>query len=213
MSMRPPAPAPRPPQDTGICSSSCGNSCRSSGSGSSASVMFAPNGNNYPSAPWVPGGPILPWMPELPPGDPPAPPAPPLPPSACRYRYWSTVLAGRRETLGEPRPDILRAHGGRATAMGINSCLGIVCGVLRPAWRAIGAHQRTPTVRRPASPAMSSRWFGSSRWAHCRSPRPCRPARRNSPLRRGGCRRTAGRSNRCCTSKSACPPWPCANRT
>ncbi|CLA51417.1 Uncharacterised protein [Mycobacterium tuberculosis] len=70
------------PQDTGICSSSCGNSCRSSGSGSSASVMFAPNGNNYPSAPWVPGGPILPWMPELPPGDPPAPPAPPLPPSA-----------------------------------------------------------------------------------------------------------------------------------
>lgn len=115
---------------------------------------------------------------------------------------------------GNPGPIYCeRTADGQLQWVSINSCLGIVCGVLRPAWRAIGAHQRTPTVRRPASPAMSSRWFGSSRWAHCRSPRPCRPARRNSPLRRGGCRRTAGRSNRCCTSKSACPPWPCANRT
>src|SRR5271166_6157552 len=41
------------------------------------------------------------------------------------------MLAGRRESMGEPRPDILRAQGGWATAMGVHSCFSNVCGVLR----------------------------------------------------------------------------------
>ena len=33
--------------------------------------------------------------------------------------------------MGEPRPDLLRARGGWATAMGVHSCFSNVCGVLR----------------------------------------------------------------------------------
>lgn len=88
-------------------------------------------------------------------------------PSACR-RYRSTMLAGRRESVGEPRPDILRAQARWATAMGADSCFRTVCGVLREPPLAKGVigqirapfpttDQRGDKYRRNREPAVAQR--------------------------------------------------------
>jgi hypothetical protein len=119
------------------------------------------------------------------------------------------MLAGRRESMGEPRPDNVRAPGGWATAVGVHSCFSNVCGDLHESALggsgiAVSAADRGSTVRfgtvvgcaarvydftcpsavegpsHPAKPSHATR--GSTNGRKSRTPPTCRGR---------GCRRVA----------------------